>query len=334
MKLKAEEISAAIAEAIAVRLRADPPEEHDDEVERSSLVHRAEHDGFDEIWNSLIDEHGADAVLAALAPHKNDPLIAAAITHTCEIFNVRLRDYFTPEDIVGAAARHILTVPWWKAGIRDGGWLFSALWSHNYGTVDSFDDEEHFQLLVAVLERIPVDNDYALFVLGDGPLSHASAVFHDRIQELAKTHPQVARAWFLNLTDGQREFDAVAAAAIKGRSGDPVVVAVEISPDVTYGVVLSRLASHDDYLLDDLLRHTRWCEWEPLSTGNGGGVQRSRVTDTRGILRYSGKAPADATGAIIRHGGSEHRVAVKDGYFLFVDWDSDDVASPQVERFD
>lgn len=171
-------------------------------------------------------------------------------------------------------------------------------------------------------------------MIGDGPLSHAAEVFHDRIQELSQAHPPLARAWFLNLTDGAREFDAIANTVLKGRSGDPVAVAVEISPDVTYGVVLTRLSSRDDYLLDDLLRHTGWCAWESVTTGSGGGIQWSPVEEGGGILRYSGVAPAGSSTAIVDHRGGHHPVPVKDGYFLYVDWDSGTPSEPRVERFE
>lgn len=87
---------------------------------RFNLVGRAEREGFDEVWDALIDEHGPDAVLAALAPHKGDPLVAAVLTHTCEIFRVRLRDYFTAAEIVSASETSLLAPVWWKSGIREG----------------------------------------------------------------------------------------------------------------------------------------------------------------------------------------------------------------------
>ena len=92
-----------------------------------------------------------------------------------------------------------------SATIATGGWAWSALFQHAYGTVDHLDDESHFRILLKLLDVAPLD-DGVLFMIGDGPLSHAAGepARYAQIRALATKDPKLARAWWLNETDGGR----------------------------------------------------------------------------------------------------------------------------------
>ena len=191
---------------IAANEQASQPAEADDEpAQRWSRERRWEEEAVDEIAESLMDEHGAEAVLAELSKGKDDPLVAAAIFEVCSMSGHRLREFFNGDEIVSAALAYLLTVETWTSNVRDGLWAWSALFQHDCGSVDHFDDEEHFGLLLDLIAVSPMD-DSVLFMIGDGPLSHAAAnpSLYARIQKLAETDPKIARAWWLNVTDGGR----------------------------------------------------------------------------------------------------------------------------------
>jgi hypothetical protein len=335
VELDAEQIRAAIMAEISGRLEASPPDAVDDAIAKHNRFHRAESGVPFDVCEPLIDAYGSDVVLKELSKLREDPFIANAIVDICEICGHRIRDFYSGEEIVCAALAHLIASSdeWWSSGLATGQWAFSALWGHDYeGTSCAFDDDEHFALVIKLLDRAPMDDDI-LFLMGDGPLSHAAAIpsRYERIQELAKTHPQVARAWFMNLTDGQREFNSIKATVLAGWK-DAVAVAVEIAPDVDYGVVLTALPS--GHLRDDLLRHVAHCEWEPVSGSSGGGIYWTLIeSEQRGILRFSGEAPPDAKAAIIEYAGLTCTVPVKNGHFLFVDWNTPNETDPRLIRF-
>jgi len=60
---------------------------------------------------------------------------------------------------------------------------------------DHLTDEQHFRLLVTLIDRVPMD-DKILWMIGDGPLSKAlgSAECREQIEALRDTNPKVAQA--------------------------------------------------------------------------------------------------------------------------------------------
>jgi hypothetical protein len=157
----------------------------------------------------LMNEHGAEAVLAELGTGRENPLLASALAYAASEADVPLNNVFTSDEIVTAAHEYLLTVgsPAWEQsrlrnGLSHGHWAWFALFDHHPGNGD-FEDGEHFRLVLKLIEIAPLD-DTVLFLIGDGPLAHSAAVPEHlaRIQELAKTDPKIARAWWLNETDG------------------------------------------------------------------------------------------------------------------------------------
>ncbi len=116
-----------------------------------------------------------------------------------------ISDVFSDEEIVDAALGFLLAFQGEEVDIRNvPGWGWSALFQHiDYGRNDHLTDEAHFRLLLKLIEKVPL-NDNILFMIGDGPLSHAAGKrkYRDRIVELQTTNPKVERAWWLNLVDG------------------------------------------------------------------------------------------------------------------------------------
>jgi hypothetical protein len=178
-------------------------------IENGIVVRDADHwdDAVAEVVDALIATHGVEAVIAGLAHGRDDPLVAAALFEAYSQSDRRVTDLFSDEEIVEAALQHLLAVESGSANLRTGGWAWSALFRHFYdGGTDHFTDEEHFRVLLKLIDRAPLD-DTVLFCIGDGPLSHASGgnpARREKIMQLAAADPKVARAWWLNVTDGGR----------------------------------------------------------------------------------------------------------------------------------
>ncbi|HZP72059.1 MAG TPA: hypothetical protein VFA97_01650 [Gaiellaceae bacterium] len=178
-------------------------------VEEANASVGGEWDGVDWVAERLLDEHGLDAVVAELSAAKDDPLVAAVLFQAMTLSDRRLTEVFTEAEIVNAALQYLLAFES-GASHRDGRWAWSALFqfSPEYSISSDFDPEEHFDLVLKLLDRAPLD-DTVLFLIGDGPLAHTAAIpsHFARIQELAKTDPKIARAWWLNETDGGRQVE-------------------------------------------------------------------------------------------------------------------------------
>jgi hypothetical protein len=178
-------------------------------IERGIRARDAKHwdEAVGEVVNELIAKHGVEAVIAGLAHGKDDPLVAAALFEAYPLSDRRVTDLFSDEEIVEAALEHLLTVESGSADPRTGAWAYQALFQHGYdGGSDHFNDDEHFRILLKLIDRAPLDDFTVLFCIGDGPLSHAAAdsARRERIMQLAATDPKIARAWWLNVTDGKR----------------------------------------------------------------------------------------------------------------------------------
>jgi hypothetical protein len=204
MQLEVEAAREAIQAGIATRRQAWQPDGDDRPAARWMRERQWEHAAVDELVDSLSDDYGAEATLGELRKGKEDPFIAAAIFEICSLNRRPLREFFSRDEIVDAALTY-LTSEGWTSGLGRGGWAWDALFQHDVGSEDHFDDEEHFGLLLDVLARAPMD-DAVLFPIGDGPLSHAAAAptRYAEIQKLAETDPKIARAWWLNVTDDGR----------------------------------------------------------------------------------------------------------------------------------
>jgi len=165
-----------------------------------------EWDAVDDVVERLLDKHGRDAIVTELRDAREDPIIAAVLFDAMTLSGRRLTEVFSEEEIVSAALQYLLAVES-GAGLQDGAWAWSALFQFSpESSIDTdFDADEHFNLLLQLLQRAPLD-DTVLFMIGDGPLAHSASVpeHFARIQELSKTDSKIARAWWLNETDGGR----------------------------------------------------------------------------------------------------------------------------------
>jgi hypothetical protein len=100
-----------------------------------------------------------------------------------------------------------------------------------------------------------------------------------------------------------------------------VVVGASLSPDGRHGAVLTFLPGAN-YLMDDVFDRDG-DRWQLNRGGSGGGIAWSVLGEgDRGVLRFGGQAPEDASGAWVRYEGAEYRVPVRFGHFLFVAWDT------------
>ena len=112
-----------------------------------------------------------------------------------------------------------------------------------------------------------------------------------------------------------------------------VVIGASLSPDGRYGAALTYLPSAN-YLMDDVLVRDG-DRWQLRGGGSGGGISWSVLGEgDRGVLRYGGEAPEDASGAWVRYQGAEYRVPVRYGHFLFVAWDATSHENPALIRFE
>jgi hypothetical protein len=100
-----------------------------------------------------------------------------------------------------------------------------------------------------------------------------------------------------------------------------VVIGASLSPDSRYGAALTLLPSAN-YLMDDVLVRDG-DRWQLHTGGSGGGISWAvRRKGDRGVLRYGGQAPEDASNAWVSYKGVEYRVPVRYGHFFFVAWDA------------
>ena len=177
-------------------------------IGRRSAAHGGEEAILGAVVYPLVAEHGAEAVLAELVTKKGDPLVASALAYAARLAGLRLTDMFSADEIVAAALDYLGTVgaPTKSSiahGLRHGNWAWSALFLHHPGdSAADFDDEEHFRLVLELIERAPWDND-VLWMIGDGPLAHAAAdeARFDELNELMKTNPKLALIWRLMEVD-------------------------------------------------------------------------------------------------------------------------------------
>lgn len=112
-----------------------------------------------------------------------------------------------------------------------------------------------------------------------------------------------------------------------------VVIGASLSRDGRHGAALTFLPSAN-YLMDDVFFRDD-DRWQLHTGGSGGGISWSVLGGGhRGVLRYGGQAPEGASGAWVRYEGTEYRVPVRYGHFLFVAWDTQSHENPTLIRFE
>jgi hypothetical protein len=185
---------ASIREAVrAILARMPGPES----VGGAFLERKLDFDEMCELFDPLVEAHGVDPLVETLGPHKDDPDLAEAVFFVCWNYEHNMLAVFTEGEIVEVALQELLQFGEGRTtdtrGIPQWGW--SALWQHYYDGDDHLTDEQAFRLLLELLERVPLD-DKILWMIGDGPLSHARGVpeYRKRIDELARSEPKIARA--------------------------------------------------------------------------------------------------------------------------------------------
>jgi phosphoglycolate phosphatase-like HAD superfamily hydrolase len=177
-----------------VQLRALTP------VQTSSrLIHQDIYNGLNALAERLVEEHGLDAVLRALAPHRADDNLAELLFHIFRANDRNMLPVFSEDEIVDAAARFLLPFRENATELIDErklpGWGWHAVWQHDYDGPDHLTDEQHFRILLALIERVPMD-DKILWMIGDGPLNHAreSPEYRRQVETLEQTDQKIARA--------------------------------------------------------------------------------------------------------------------------------------------
>lgn len=185
----------AVREAV-VQLRARIPVET---WSNARLVHQDLHDGLDDLAERLVDEHGLGAVIRELTPHRSDNDVAELLFHVCRRNGRNMLVAFSEDEVVDAAFRFLSPFREGATELIDErelpGWGWSALWQHDYRGPDHLTNEQHFRILIALIERLPPD-DKILWMIGNGPLRHAgqSPPYRRELEKLRKTNPKIARA--------------------------------------------------------------------------------------------------------------------------------------------
>jgi hypothetical protein len=177
-------------------------------IERRSEAGGGEEAILGAVVYPLVADHGADVVIAELATRRKDPLVASALAYVARLVNLRLTEVFSTGEILAAALDYLGTVGTSTAessaqtGLRHGHWAWSALFEH----AEDLEDEEHFGLVLELVERAPTD-DGVLWMIGDGPLAHAVAdeARFAEMKRLMEGNPKLARAWRLNEVDWRTE---------------------------------------------------------------------------------------------------------------------------------
>jgi hypothetical protein len=184
-------------EAIRRTVREIRRGEEPDRTHKFVLEHELDYDAMCDVFEPLVEAHGAPAVADALAGHKHDPDLAEALFFVCWNHDHNMLTVFSEEEIVEAALRKLAVFGEGEFTDTRGSphWGWSALWQHHYDGDDHLTDEEAFRILLAVIEGVPMD-DKILWLIADGPLSHArsSPEYRKRVDELSRTDPKLTRA--------------------------------------------------------------------------------------------------------------------------------------------
>jgi hypothetical protein len=142
--------------------------------------------------------NGADVVLNHLLLRRSDPYIAAVLVDACGEGGFRLAehgrsvtrvtDIYSDNEIVSAALDYLLAMP--DAGFADGQWAWTALWNG----WSQLEPEDHFRLVMELVERLPQDDALDAMV-ADGPLRSLTEDPEARARLLARAEkdPKLAR---------------------------------------------------------------------------------------------------------------------------------------------
>jgi hypothetical protein len=183
----------AVREAV-VQLRARTPVET-----WSGLIHQDLRDGLDELAERLVAEHGLDAVLRALAPHRADDNLAELLFHIFWTNHQNMLPVFSEGEIVDAALRFLTPFRTGASEVIDErelpGWGWHAIWQHNYDRPAHLANDQHLRILLALIGRLPAD-DKILWMIGNGPLAHAreDPEYRRQLEALEETNSKIARA--------------------------------------------------------------------------------------------------------------------------------------------
>jgi hypothetical protein len=128
------------------------------------------------------NDRGLDGLARVIAASARSPHIATALVEFAGLSHISPLRIFTFSELVEAAAASVMNSSF------EHEWAWHAVW---FG---DFDDEEHWNIVMALIDRVPDDDD-ALWLVGDGPLSELEMRpgMVERLHELATSHPKLAR---------------------------------------------------------------------------------------------------------------------------------------------
>jgi hypothetical protein len=184
-------------EAIRTAVRAIRRGMEPDRSENFVLEHDLDYDAMYDLFDPLVEAYGAVDVVESLRAHKQDPDLVEALFFVCWNYDHNLLTVFTEEEVVEAAREKLLQFGEGTftdtRGLPHWGW--SALAQHHYDGDDHLTDEQAFRILLKLVERVPL-HDKILWMIGDGPFSHAWSKpgYRKRIEGLVLTEPKIARA--------------------------------------------------------------------------------------------------------------------------------------------
>jgi hypothetical protein len=73
----------------------------------------------------------------------------------CSETGHRITDYFSDDAIVSGALTYLLGIKTGTARLSTGAWAWSAVFQHDSGSLDHFDDESHFRILLRLIDEAP-----------------------------------------------------------------------------------------------------------------------------------------------------------------------------------
>lgn len=149
--------------------------------------------GFDDPWRGLgvvvrefvdpaFDSMGFEALSELAAQKSSSPWAAAALVELAGCQELSPLVFFSADELVDGAVAYLTTSSF------DYQWAWMAV------VFGDFDDAGHWDIVMALVERVPDDND-SLWRVGDLPLGQLQMRpgASERIDELANTNPKLAR---------------------------------------------------------------------------------------------------------------------------------------------
>lgn len=122
--------------------RADEPYR----TERFVLEHELDYDAMCDVFDPLVEAHGAPAVADALAGHRHDPDLAEVLFFVCWNYDHNMLTVVSGEEVVEAGFRYLSVFGEGEftdtRGLPHCGW--SALAQHHFDGDDHLTDEQAF----------------------------------------------------------------------------------------------------------------------------------------------------------------------------------------------